>query len=58
MYFEGMFRVCHALLSLAGKGLTSWFSCMSCLFVFCHFPMWCPGHYRFPIFAFLLTILS
>ena len=29
--------------SLAGKGLTSWFSCMLCYLVFFHFPIQCPG---------------
>ena len=32
-----------ALWSPVGKGLTSWLSCMGCVLVFCHFPMWCPG---------------
>ena len=27
----------------AVRGLTSWFSCMLCSLVFCHFPIWCPG---------------
>ena len=32
-----------ALWSSAGKGLASWFSCVLCFIVFCHFPIWCPG---------------
>ena len=33
-----------ALWSPAGKGLTSWLSCICYLLLcFCHFPMWCPG---------------
>ena len=32
-----------ALWSLAGKGQTSWLSCVRCLFVFCHFLIRCPG---------------
>ena len=32
-----------ALWSPAGKGLTSWLSCMWFFLVFCDFPMWCPG---------------
>ena len=35
-----------ALCHLLGKGLTYWLSCMLCLNVFCHFPMWCPGQVR------------
>ena len=31
------------LWSPAGKGLTSWPSCVWCLVVFCNFPVWCPG---------------
>ena len=51
-----MLRVCHAFLSVhaalwppAGKGLTSWLSCVIYFVVvvvflcFCHFPMWYPG---------------
>ena len=29
--------------SPAGKGLTSWLSCMLCFLEFCHFPILCPG---------------
>ena len=32
-----------ALLSPAGKGLTSWLTCVWCFVVFCHFLVWCPG---------------
>ena len=32
-----------ALWSPAGKGLTSWLSCLWCFIVFCHFPMRCSG---------------
>ena len=32
-----------ALWSHAGKGLTSWLSCVLCSIVFCDFPAWCPG---------------
>ena len=32
-----------AFWSPAGKGLTSWLSCMWSFLCFCHFPMWCPG---------------
>ena len=45
-----MVRICHvfcqfivALWSPAGKGLTSWLSCMWCFIVICHFLMWIPG---------------
>ena len=31
-----------AMLSPAGKGLTTWLSFLLCFIVFCHFPMWCP----------------
>ena len=36
---------CFLVCSLpAGKGLTSWLSCIRDVFLcFCHFPMWCPG---------------
>ena len=30
-----------ALLSPAGKGLTSWLPCVLCFLVFCYFPIWC-----------------
>ena len=30
------------LWSPAGKGLTSWLSCVQCCIVYCRFPMWCP----------------
>ena len=34
----------HATLwSPAGKGLTSWLSCIRCFLVFCHFPIRYPG---------------
>ena len=32
-----------ALRSPAGKGLTSWLSCVDVLLGFCHFSVWCPG---------------
>ena len=32
-----------ALLSPAGKGLTSWLLCVMSNCDFCHFPMWYPG---------------
>ena len=32
-----------ALWSPAGKGLTSWLSCVLCFHVFGHFPIWCSG---------------
>ena len=31
------------LWSPAGKGLTSWLSCMYVFVCFCYFPMWCLG---------------
>ena len=31
-----------AFRSPAGKGMTSYFSCMRCFLVFCHIPIWCP----------------
>ena len=31
-----------AVWSPAGKGLTSWLSCMLCFLVFCHFSIWYP----------------
>ena len=31
------------VVSPAGKGLTSWLSCVICSIVFCYFPMRCPG---------------
>ena len=41
-----VFRVCLSyclVFSLqAGKGLTSWLSCIWCFLVFCHFPSLCP----------------
>ena len=32
-----------ALLLPAGKGLTSWISCLLCFLVFGHFHIWCSG---------------
>ena len=32
-----------ALWSPAGKGLTSWLSCVRSFVLFCHFPVWCTG---------------
>ena len=47
-----------ALRSSAGKGLTSWLSCVWCFLCFCHFPMWCPTWlYWFLVFTFLLTFV-
>ena len=43
LYFVLVCLFLAALWSPAGKGLTSWLSCMWCFLVFCHFPTWCPG---------------
>ena len=35
--------------SPAGKGMTSWFSCISCFLVFYHFPIWYLGQVWYSI---------
>ena len=46
LYFVVVMLSCllnAALWSPAGKGLTSWLSCVRSFVVFCHFPVWCAG---------------